>query len=207
MQSDRGDQFGVWGSYAITSGDAVAVFQNACKGGARILQYRDKTVTRREMLHTARKLRSIAKSHNALFIVNDYIDIALLAGADGVHLGQDDIPIQDARRLSHDGFIIGISTHSIDQAKTAEADGADYISIGPVFSTPTKPDYAPVGIGVVRAVADVVRIPFVAIGGINVANACQLKDIGVTNTAMVRDFATDTEERVRQVNHLLLGRE
>ena len=204
MPSSHGDQFGVWGSYVITSGDAVTLFKKACRGGARILQYRDKTATRKQILKTARQLRNIAADHGALFIVNDYIDIALLAGADGVHLGQDDIPIQDARSLTPNGFIIGISTHSIDQAKKAEADGADYIGIGPVFSTPAKPDYVSIGTDTVRTVANVVRIPFVAIGGINLANIRQLKDVGVTNAAMIREFARDTEETVRQVNRLLL---
>ncbi|MEW5995614.1 MAG: thiamine phosphate synthase [Candidatus Zixiibacteriota bacterium] len=207
MSLKHNHDFGVWGGYVITSGDAVTLAEKACRGGARILQYRDKTATRRQMLKTAGKLRSITADHGALFIVNDYIDIALLAGADGVHLGQDDIPIQNARSLTPDGFIIGISTHSIDQAKKAEADGADYIGIGPVFSTPSKPDYVPIGIATVRIVANVVRIPFVAIGGINLANIRQLKDIGVVNAAMIRDFAGDTEETVRQVNRLLLGRE
>lgn len=201
---NHSNRFGIWGSYVITSGDAVRLLDEACQGGARILQYRDKMATRREILKTARQLRDIAAKHNALFIVNDLIDIALLAGADGVHLGQDDIPVRDARNLTPDGFIIGISTHTIDQAKRAEADGADYIGIGPVFSTPAKPDYTAIGIDTVRVVADVVDIPLVAIGGINLTNIHQLKEIGVTNVAMIRDFAEDTKETVRQVNHLLL---
>ncbi len=202
---NQSHRFGVWGSYVITSGDAVRVFREACGGGARILQYRDKTATRKQILKTARVLHNIAAEHRALFIVNDFIDIALLAGADGVHLGQDDIGIRDARKLAPEGFIMGVSTHSVGQAKAAEADGADYIGIGPVFSTPAKPDYPPIGIDTVRAVVTCVSIPLVAIGAVDLTNIHRLKEIGVTNVAMVRGFAKDTEETVRQVNRLLLA--
>jgi len=201
----------------ITSGDAVGLAEQACRGGARILQYResrrlvgrargsDSTASSRRMLETARRIGRIAAAHGTLFIVNDRIDIALLAGADGVHLGQDDIPISDARELAPDDFLIGISTHSIDQARQAESSGADYVGIGPVFGTPTKPGSSPTGVGIVRAVVEAVHLPVVAIGGIDLGSIPELREAGVTNVAMIRGFAVDTGDRVRSVNRMLLG--
>lgn len=197
--------FSQWGSYVITSGEAVTLAKNACRGGARIIQYREKAASRRETLNTARALRKITADSGAMFIVNDWLDLALLVGADGVHLGQDDIPLQEARRITADGFVIGISTHSVEQAKNAAAAGADYIGIGSIFETPLKPDNQPIGIDCLCRVLDIIRIPVVAIGGINMNNIDQLKKIGITNVAMIRGFAEDTEQSVRRINRLLLG--
>ncbi len=199
------NQFGEWGSYVITSGDAVSIAKKACLAGARIIQYRDKTASRKQMLETARRLRDITTDHNVMLIVNDFIDVAMLVSADGIHLGQDDIPISEARNITPEGLIIGISTHSIDQAKEAEAAGADYIGIGPVFATPTKQGNVPIGMDIVREVVSIMHIPVVAIGGINPDNVNQLKGAGVTNVAMVRGFTSDTENVVRKINNMFLG--
>ncbi|MEJ2356446.1 MAG: thiamine phosphate synthase, partial [candidate division WOR-3 bacterium] len=152
-----------FGAYVITSKDHVKIAGEACKGGARIIQYRDKSSSRQDMLEIADKIRKITKKSGSLFIINDFIDIARMSGADGVHLGQDDIPIQRAREITPEGFIIGISTHSLEQAKEAEEKGADYIGIGPVFSTPTKENYTPIGLSTVEEVLRSVNIPVVAI--------------------------------------------
>ena len=134
------------------------------------------------------------------FIVNDSIDIALLAGADGVHLGQDDIPIIEARKITPPGFLIGISTHSLEQALEAERLGADYIGSGPVFATPTKEDYVPIGPETVKRVLQSVHIPVVAIGGLNMDNLPELRAVGAKNFAMVRAFQVKTEETVKRIN-------
>lgn len=192
------------GAYVITSRDHAILALNACRGGARVIQYRDKMSSRGEMLKIARQIRRISRDHGTLFIVNDYIDIALMAQADGVHLGQDDIPIESARKLLPPGMIVGISTHSLEQAMAAQKGGADYIGVGPVFATPTKKDYTPVGIDLVKDVLGSSEIPVVAIGGLNLDNITQLKKLGIRNAAMVRAFQDDTAETVKRINGVLL---
>jgi thiamine-phosphate pyrophosphorylase len=192
-----------FGSYVITSKDHLKIAREACRAGARIVQYRDKNSTRKEILETAGKIREITRDFNSLFIVNDYLDIALICGADGVHLGQDDVPIRRAREITPDGFIIGVSTHSLEQAIEAEKAGADYIGVGPVFATPTKENYAPIGLSVVKEVIKSVNIPVVAIGGIDIDSIEELVEIGVRNVAMVRAFQEKTGEKVKKTNFLL----
>jgi thiamine-phosphate diphosphorylase len=189
-----------FGAYVITSGDHIEIAKRACSAGARILQYREKHAGRGEMVKTAREIRKITAKYGTLFIINDFIDIALIVKADGVHLGQDDIPIAEARKIVPAGFLIGRSTHSLEQAIEAEKQGADYIGSGPVFATPTKEDYIPIGIDTVKQVIETVRIPVVAIGGLNLDNISELQKIGVKNFAMVRAFQKNTEEVVRKIN-------
>jgi len=192
-----------FGAYVITSGDHIKIAREACRGGARVIQYRDKNSARQEMLKIADEIRKITKEFNSLFIVNDFIDIALMSGADGVHLGGDDVPLKRAREITPDGFIIGISTHSLEQALEAEKAGADYIGIGPVFATPTKGNYSPIGFSVVKEVIRNANIPVVAIGGIDIKNIAELAEIGVRNVAMVRAFQEKTHEKVKKTNFLL----
>ncbi|MCU0285911.1 MAG: thiamine phosphate synthase [Acidobacteria bacterium] len=195
---------GCFGAYVITAGDHLDLAQKACRAGARVLQFREKKVNRGEILKIAREIRKITAVANTLFIVNDYIDIALLSGADGVHLGQDDIPIAEARRLTPQGFIIGISTHSLSQAIEAEKQGADYIGSGPVFATPTKEDYIPIGPGTLKQVIESVHIPVVAIGGLNPENIPMLRKLGARNFAMVRAFQNDTETVIKKINQEII---
>jgi thiamine-phosphate pyrophosphorylase len=192
-----------FGVYVITSKDHVKIAEEACAGGARIIQYRDKDSERNEMLKVADEIRTITKEYNVLFIINDFIDIALLSKADGVHLGQDDIPLERAREITPENFIIGISTHSLSQAVEARDRGADYIGIGPVFDTPTKKTYKPIGLSTVREVLIKVKIPVVAIGGLHLENIGELAKIGVENVAMVREFQQNTAEKVEKANFLL----
>jgi thiamine-phosphate diphosphorylase len=189
-----------FGAYVITSGNHIEIAERACSAGAGILQYREKHAGRREMAATAQKIRKITRKYGTLFIVNDFIDIALIVEADGVHLGQDDIPIAEARKIVPAGFLIGRSTHSLEQAIEAEKQGADYIGSGPVFATPTKEDYIPIGIDTVKQVIETVRIPVVAIGGLNLDNISELRKVGVKNFAMVRAFQKNTEEVVQKIN-------
>jgi thiamine-phosphate pyrophosphorylase len=192
-----------FGAYVITSKDHVKIAEEACKGGVRVIQYRDKKSSRRDMLEIADKIRKITRKFDSLFIVNDFIDIALISKADGFHLGQDDVPIKRAREITPKGFIIGVSTHSLEQAQEAEKKGADYIGIGPVFSTPTKENYTTIGLSTVREVLQNVNIPVVAIGGINIENIDRLIEIGVHNVAMVREFQENTLEKVKKINFSL----
>lgn len=192
------------GAYVITSCDHISITREACKAGARVIQYRDKESFLKDKLKIAKEIRNITHESGTLFIVNDNVDIALLSGADGIHLGQDDLYINDVKKIVPENFIIGRSTHSLDQALKAESDGADYIGIGPVFKTPTKKDYIPVGAELAKLVVKRVNVPVVAIGGINMENLGQLSNSGLKNFAMVREFSSDTFKTVRKVNKMLL---
>ncbi len=138
-------------------------------GGATAIQIRDKLSDTRRLIEIGTKLRKITRKNKVGFIINDRADIALAVDADGVHLGQEDLPLKFARRLVGKR-IIGISTHSLAQAKQAEKEGADYISAGPIFRTPSKPGCTPIGAAIISRIKKNVRLPLVAIGGINLDN-------------------------------------
>lgn len=147
--------------------DAVTAAEAALRGGVRFFQYRNKTGSRRAVYEEALRLRGVLRRSGALFIVNDHADIAAAVDADGVHLGQDDLPLVQARKLMGAERLIGISTHRVEQALAAQDAGADYLGFGPVFPTTTK-DAGPVqGADVLRRVRSSVRVPIVAIGGIS----------------------------------------
>ncbi len=192
-----------FGAYMIS--DEVESCLKACDAGVKILQLRDKRSNKAEVLKKAKIISSYAQERGVIFVVNDYLDIALACNASGVHVGQDDFPIEEIRKIVPSGFIVGVSTHSYAQAMEAEKRGADYIGIGPVFETPTKEHYQPIGLDVVSKVIKDINIPYVAIGGINRENLSLLKQINAVNVAMVRDFAVDTKERILEVNNKLLN--
>ena len=148
------------------------------------VQYRDKNASRRKVYEEAIKLKDLAGKHNAVFIVNDYSDIALAVDADGVHLGQDDLPVKEARKILGKGKIIGVSTHCIEQALEAEQAGADYIGFGPVFHTSTKDAGNPRGTVLLGEIKNKVSIPVVAIGGINLENIHSVLETGVDAVAV-----------------------
>jgi len=154
------------------------------KSGVKWIQYREKNKTRKDMYEDSVKLRALTKDYHAIFIVNDYPDIALSVDADGVHLGQDDLPLKEARRIMGKKKIIGISTHSVEQAISAEAGGADYIGFGPVFHTTTKDAGIPKGTDMVREVKRQVHIPVVAVGGIDLGNIRRVLETGVDAVAV-----------------------
>jgi thiamine-phosphate pyrophosphorylase len=165
--------------------DPLTTAKQAIRGGADIIQYRDKEATVREMIFWGQKLRRFTCSRKVIFIVNDRTDVALAVDADGVHLGQDDLPVDIARKILRNK-LVGISTHSLAQAIKAEKDGADYIGVGPVYSTPTKPDYPAVGLKLIKEVSRRVKIPFVAIGGIDSRNIDGVLMAGARRVAVVR---------------------
>ena len=132
-------------------------------------------------------IKKIISDTDVLFLINDRVDLALAADADGVHLGQDDLPVSEARKITPEGFIIGLSTHSPDQGKAGIATGTDYLGIGPVFPTPTKPDYKPAGLEYVSWAKDNLKnIPYFAIGGIDESNINKVTDAGAKRVAVVR---------------------
>lgn len=157
----------------------------AVKGGITVLQLREKNLSSRQFLNRAINIKKIIPPHIA-FIINDRIDVALACGADGVHLGQEDIPLSSARKILGEDKIIGVSTHNVEQAVRAGAEGADYIGVGPVFSTSTKPDaLEPLGCEMVSHINREVKIPVVAIGGISPQNIKDVLETGVEGIAVV----------------------
>lgn len=156
----------------------------AIAGGADVLQVRDKGIADDQLLAMAAELRELTDETARIFIVNDRPDIAAMVGADGVHLGQHDLPIAEARRLLRPGAIIGRSTHSLAQARAAVNEGADYISVGPIFATHTKEAGPPVGVSLIRGIADAVSLPIVAIGGITASNAASVRAAGASLVAV-----------------------
>ncbi len=126
--------------------DVLEVASEAIRGGARVIQLRDKSHSLRELYPVALELARLASEKGVLFIVNDSVELAMAAGADGVHLGQDDLPLKAARKAAGDGMLIGISTHSLEDALAAQEEGADYIGFGPMFKTSTKDAGDPKGI-------------------------------------------------------------
>lgn len=156
----------------------------AVSSGIRTIQLREKHLSKRAIFQEAVDIRKITAVHGATFIVNDYIDIALAAGADGVHLGQEDMPVNDARKIMGRGKIIGISTHTLRQAVLAEESGADYIGFGPMFHTGTKNAGSPKGLGALRKIKKNITIPIVAIGGITSQNINEVLKAGADACAM-----------------------
>lgn len=156
----------------------------AVAGGADVLQLREKTIPDGQLLALAAELRELTDETGKLLIINDRADVAALVGADGLHLGQGDLPIADARRLLRPGAIVGRSTHSIEQARAAVNEGADYISVGPIYDTITKDAGKPVGLELLRQVRAEVAMPIVAIGGINPQRAANVLDAGASCIAV-----------------------
>ena len=155
-------------------------------GGVTVVQLREKNAGAREFLDQAFVLRQTASDLAIPFIINDRVDIALACRADGVHLGQEDMNCALARRIAGEDMIIGVSVSTVDEALEAEADGADYLGVGPLFATPTKADALPAtGLGVLRTIRQAVRIPLVGIGGITYANAGDVIRAGAHGIAVV----------------------
>ncbi|MEK6539037.1 MAG: thiamine phosphate synthase [Deltaproteobacteria bacterium] len=163
-------------------------------GGAKILQLRAKRLSSKEFLETARIIMKITKDKGTVFIVNDRVDIALLTDADGVHLGQDDLPVKEARRLLGNNKIIGYSTHNLREALEAVRLPVDYISFGPIFPTKTKEDaQTPKGLKGLSEVRKSVGIPIVAIGGITETNMAHVLKEGVESVAMISEILTSLD--------------
>lgn len=177
--------------------------------GVRLLQYREKKRKGGAMLEECRLLRRLTAEAGACFIVDDHVDLALLAQADGVHVGQEDIPVPDVRALVGSEMIIGLSTHSPEQALAARTLGADYIGVGPIFATRTKEDVvAPVGYAYLDWVVQHMDMPFVAIGGIKRHNISEVASHGAGCCALVSELvsAPDIGQRVAEVRHAMHSR-
>lgn len=181
------------------------MINNVLSAGVRWIQYREKDLSRRQIYENALTLRKLTRLFDATLIINDHADIALAVEADGVHLGQDDLPLKEARKIMGNR-IVGISTHDLAQAKEAEFGGADYIGFGPVFHTTTKDAGAPKGVYNIRKIKENVSIPLVAIGGINPDNVASVMRAGADAVAVATaickgDVAVNAEKFVRFFNN------
>ena len=187
---------------AKDAGEALEIaITEAIEGGCRILQYRDKQSSPRTIFTRARRLAAICRNAGALFLVNDRLDVALMAEADGCHLGQDDLPIPEARKLAPPGFLLGSSTHNVVEARKAEQEGADYIGVGAIFRTTTKNDaLVPRGPKLVAEVAEAVSLPAIAISGITRQNVREVIRAGASGFAVISDLfgGPDIRERARE---------
>jgi len=151
--------------------------RRAVAAGVRVVQYRNKHAQTRQMLEDALKLKATCK--RVVFLVNDRIDIALAVDADGVHLGQYDMPYKQTRKLLGKNKIIGVTVHNLKEAKAAQKQGADYLGVSPIFATGTKKDAGkPAGVKLIREIKKIAKIPVIAIGGINLENAREVIDAG-----------------------------
>lgn len=188
------------GFYFITDASIsrVGIFQDvkaALAAGVKLVQYRNKSLSAKKMFKEALILRKLCRRVN--FIVNDRIDLALAVEADGVHLGQDDLPYKIARKLLGKNKIIGLTVHSLAQAKLAEKIGVDYLGVSPVFSTKTKKDAGrPVGVALIKKIKQRVSLPVVAVGGINLTNAKEVISAGADSLAAI--FAVVTKSDVKK---------
>lgn len=166
--------------------DVAVVAEAAIRAGARIIQYRDKVKMKGEMLPEVRRLRDLCRQTGVLFIVNDHADLALVAEADGVHVGQKDLPVAELRRILPPTMIIGCSTNNLAEARKAREDGADYVGVGSVFPTATKLDTRPAGLETIRQIkAAGLGLPLVAIGGITAENVAEVVRAGADAFAVI----------------------
>ena len=163
--------------------------KNAVAAGVRVVQYRNKNADTRTLYKEASRLRQICIK--CLLLINDRVDIALAVGADGVHLGQDDLAYPVARRLLGKNLIIGLTAHSLKEALRAQEEGADYVGVSPIFTTHTKPDAGtPKGVALLRAIRRRMRIPIIAIGGITLANAPEVIRAGADGICAISAVVT-----------------
>jgi thiamine-phosphate pyrophosphorylase len=179
------------GVYVIADPDACGgrpvtdIARAALEGGASMIQWRDKRRDKGDQLADARTIGELCRARGAPFIVNDHADLALAAHADGVHLGQHDLPIADVRPIVGQAMIIGVSTNNVDEARAAEAGGADYIAVGAIFPTASKDVTRPASIERLRKIAGAVSVPVVAIGGINASNIASVVEAGASAAAVI----------------------
>ncbi len=191
--------------HEFTNGRSVLdVLSAAAEGGVKTVQLREKNLSGKELTLLAEKFRRKCDELGVLMIMNDHIDIALAVGADGVHLGQDDMPLEFARRIAPE-LILGRSTHSVEQALEAQSQGADYVNLGPIFATQTKnTPVKPLGLEIIRNAAPKLSIPFSVMGGVKEHNMPQLFEAGARICAMVTELtqADDVAEKARTMRAL-----
>lgn len=185
----------------------TAAVKEALKGGVKAVQLREKDMETRDLLKLAYKMRKLTSEHTAQLFINDRLDIALAVNADGVHLTQNSMPVDAVRKAVKKKFLIGVSTHSLKEAVEAENGGADFITMGPVFSTPSKVKYgAPVGLDALKKVSGKVNIPVFALGGIKSKRIEKVRATGVHGVAMISEImrAGNIRKKTEELIDLLI---
>ena len=177
--------------YAVTDLKKVDRFtlkriEAILRGGADIIQLRSKTLSDLELYQVGKGIKKLVRKYRKLFFVNDRLDLCRALDADGIHIGQDDLPVKIVRSMLRRGRLIGKSTHSLTQAKKTLREDVDYIGCGPIYGTPTKPHYRAVGLSLIPKVKAIAKKPVVCIGGINLKNIDQVLDAGANRVAVVR---------------------
>ena len=187
----------------LIQGPVQVLGKQLLDAGVRLLQYRGKNVGAGEMLETSQQLAAMAHKRGATFLVNDRPDVAWLAGADGVHVGQDDLGVEQARALAGGGRLVGVSTHNLQQFEKAQATSADYIAIGPIFETSSKANPDPVvGVEMVRRLRPLTKKPMVAIGGIRLERAAEVIEAGADSVAVISDIVSAADPTEKAVQFL-----
>ena len=181
----EGRLYGILDLAYVAPDEAVRVADEMIDGGVDILQVRGKKQSAAELETIAANLRTVTAKRSIPLIINDYPAIARSVGADGVHVGQDDLSVNDARKQGGGQLLVGKSTHSLEQARAAVEEGADYIGFGPLFATPTKPDYKPIGLADIAEAHRVVKVPIFCIGGIKLENLAQVIAAGARRVVIV----------------------
>jgi thiamine-phosphate pyrophosphorylase len=201
----RSRLYGILDLGYVGMGEARRVAEALLAGGIDLLQLRAKNVPLAEIEKLAVELHSVTAERGVPLIINDHPQIARKVGAEGVHLGQDDLPVAEARRIVGPKCVVGKSTHSLDQATHAFDEGADYIGFGPIFPTPTKPEYPPIGLEDIARVHASVRIPIFCIGGIKLDNLGTVIEAGARRVVIVSGLlnASDPAEYARSAKKLL----
>jgi len=203
----------LFGLYVIIDATAlrgrshIEVAGQAIRGGAKVLQLRDKVHSKKELLTIAQELRNLCAEQDVLFIMNDCLDVALAVDADGLHVGQDDLPVKVARRLLPIDRILGCSARTVDKAAIAQSEGADYIAVGAMYPTSSKETAEVVGTERLKQIRQAATLPLVAIGGINASNVSEVLTAGADSVAVISAVlgAEDVEGATRQIVNMIEG--
>ena len=197
--------YGIVDTGYVERGNLLTITSQLLRGGVDIIQLRAKNQAAEEVLEMALELAPICRAAGIPFILNDHPELVREAGADGVHVGQDDLSVAEARHLAGPGAIIGKSTHSLTQAIDAARESPDYIGFGPLFATPTKPDYLPIGTGQITTAHQALTLPIFCIGGIKLSNLPTVLAAGAQRVVIVSDLliATDSAAQAARCKALL----
>ena len=188
MPSNKLKDFGLYfiTDSSLTKKNIFDDVKSALECGIKVIQYREKNASTKKMMEEAMNIKKLCRKNNALFLVNDRIDVAIVVGADGVHLGENDMPYHYARKLLGQNKIIGLSAAKIKDAIISQEIGADYVGIGPIYKTNTKKDAGnPIGLGILKKAKKKLKVPYVAIGGINELNIDDVLGTGARNIAII----------------------